>query len=103
MKSHNDVKAEFDSSGGNWINLEKLAGKKIKEVQGYISTEFDSESPCFQLFRIIFEDDSSSFCEGEHDIAYLPKIPGVSDKEILNVYKTNPDYDPSEDQEEDEE
>lgn len=90
MKHHNDVKAEFDSSGGDWINLEKLAGKKIKEVQGYITNEFSSEDPCFKLFRIIFEDGSSSFCEGEHNIAYLPEIPGVSSEEMLNVYKTNP-------------
>lgn len=96
LKTHDDVKSDRDT--GYYINLEKLVGKKVKEIQGHVSTEFDSDSPCFQLYRIIFEDGTNAFVEGEHDIAYLPEVPGVSDKEMKNIYKTGPYYYPSEEE-----
>lgn len=96
MKTYKDVQSEVDNDGG-WISLEKVVGKKIKEVQGYLSSEFGD--PVFQLFRIYFEDGSSCFVEGEHDMPYLSGL-DVSDEEIEAIYKSNPDYDPSEDEDE---
>ena len=49
--------------------LEELVGKKIKSIDGYISHEFDD--PVFKLSKIIFEDDTFLWTEGEHDIAYV--------------------------------
>lgn len=50
------------------VSLVKLTGKKIKDIEGYISKEGDA---IFALHRVSFEDDTYIFFEGEHDLAYL--------------------------------
>jgi len=51
------------------ISLSKLTGKPIKDVLGYISMEFGE--PAFKLVKVILEDDTAFWCEGEHDMPYL--------------------------------
>lgn len=81
-----DVQSESDK---NLISLSKLIGKKIKEVAGCISTEFGE--PVFNMTKIVFEDGSYMWCEGEHDIAYLTN--GAVDQEnytdeiLTDLYK----------------
>lgn len=98
MKTFKDVKAD-DKENSSLISLEKLTGKRITDLYGTLSKEFGDE-PIFQIYRVCFSDGTSEFAEGEHDIAYLPNLPGVSDEELENIYKTDPDYTPSEDEEE---
>lgn len=51
------------------IGLSKVLGRKIKEIHGYTSSEFDE--PTFKLTKVEFEDGTFLGCEGEHDFPYL--------------------------------
>lgn len=51
------------------IGLTLLIGKKVKEVRGYLSCEYDE--PVFLLTKIEFEDGTMLGIEGEHDFPYL--------------------------------
>lgn len=67
-------------------SLSELVGKKIKDIEGYISDAFDD--PFFKLERIIFEDGSFLWPEGEHDYPYVydhPKgdFPALSDDNLI--------------------
>lgn len=53
------------------IDLAKLVGKKILRVEGSVSSEF-GDPLVFKLSCIVFEDGSSEYCEGEHDMPYIP-------------------------------
>lgn len=53
--------------------LEQVAGKKVKAVTGYVSHEFGKDVPVFKLYRVIYEDNSFDFIEGEHDMPYVPE------------------------------
>lgn len=70
------------------LSLLKLVGKQVKDVQGYISREFGH--PVFKLTRIVFEDDTYVYAEGEHDCAYVTDLPSASqpnlDKETLQRF-----------------
>jgi hypothetical protein len=52
-----------------FFSLNKIAGQKIKDITVMVSYEFDD--PVFSLHSIEFEDGTSLFVEGEHDIAYI--------------------------------
>lgn len=49
--------------------LSKILRKQILEVNGYISTEYDSLM--FKMTNIMFTDGTNISCEGEHDCPYL--------------------------------
>ena len=51
------------------LSLNKISGKKIKDIYGYVSNEFGE--PSFVISGIIFEDNSTIGVEGEHDYPYL--------------------------------
>lgn len=51
------------------LSYNKVSGKKIKDLIGYISTEFND--PIFKIVNILFEDNTSESVGGEHDIAYI--------------------------------
>ncbi len=53
----------------SWISLTKLIGKKIVDLEGYLSTEFGD--PDFLLVNVVFEDGTRMGIEGEHDHPYL--------------------------------
>lgn len=79
MRTTKDVQAEVDNDI-NLISLEKLAGVKIKEIQGHVVNEFGD--PTFKLFRICFENGDSCFVEGEHEFPYLTEIKSINDEEL---------------------
>ena len=66
MKTINDVRAEGSTYE---ISLSKLMGKKIKDIHGYISNEFGD--PSFKLTKVLLEDDTYFWVEGEHDFPYI--------------------------------
>jgi len=88
MKNHNDVIVEGSSFE---LSLEKILGKKIKDIRGYISSEFGEHTLSFKMTEILFEDDTTQSCAGEHDIAYLYGE-DFDDGVLENIYKTNPSY-----------
>jgi hypothetical protein len=63
------IKREDVTTDGR-ISLVKLTGKPIKDIVGRISNEWGSTF--FQVFKVVFEDGSILFMEGEHDCPYLP-------------------------------
>ena len=66
MRDKKDVLVE----GSDYrISLMKLTGKKIKDIEGYVSTAFCE--PVFLLCAVVFDDGSKFGCEGEHDLPYL--------------------------------
>lgn len=52
--------------------LSAILGKKIIEVAGYPTAEFGRDTLVFKVTRIIFDDGSVVYVEGEHDMPYLP-------------------------------
>lgn len=74
---------EYQTSSYEY-GISKISGKKIKEIHGYISTEFDE--PTFKMTRVEFEDSSVFGCEGEHDFPYLV---GYDDKTYSIIEKIN--------------
>lgn len=58
-----------------YLSLSKLmGGKKVKDIQGYLSQEFGD--PVFKLCKVVFEDGTQMGCEGEHDLPYLTDYDG---------------------------
>ena len=51
------------------LSYSKICGRKIKDIVGYISTEYDE--PTFKISRIILEDGYELGVEGEHDFPYI--------------------------------
>jgi hypothetical protein len=71
---------EFLYEGSDYLfSLNKLLGKKVTDVVGYPTAPFGG-TPLFRISQIIFEDGTSMFVEGEHDVAYLP-----ADDEVTNM------------------
>jgi hypothetical protein len=66
-----DVKVDPNEKYGS-LDLEKVFGKKVKRIEGSVSSEFGRDTLVFQLSCIVFEDDSKEFIEGEHDMPYIP-------------------------------
>lgn len=68
MKKLKDIQIGND---GYEISLTKLVDKSIKDIRGYISTEYDA---IFKLTRVEFEDGTFMSFEGEHDFPYLTNL-----------------------------
>jgi hypothetical protein len=66
-----------------WLDLEKITGKKVSRIDGHVSSEFGRDVLVFELFRIHFEDGSSIFVEGEHDTPYIANGKAPFDNETL--------------------
>lgn len=72
------------------ISLVKLTGKKIKDVKGYLTSEFGGVT--FKVTELVFEDGSTMGFEGEHDLPYLvdyPKQaqPNFDEETLERLYK----------------
>jgi hypothetical protein len=88
MKEYKDVMVE----GSDFkLSLVKIAGKAIKDITGYVSTEFDT--PTFKLCNVVFEDGSEMGCEGEHDMPYLVnyKDAVITEEQLQNILDTDPE------------
>lgn len=77
------------------ISLVKLTGKQIKDVVGYLASEYSE--PAFKVCAIVMEDGTEIGVEGEHDFPYLTPYrtqpqPNMDDDTIERLYKEgNPD------------
>ena len=55
------------------LSLVKLCnGRKIKDIIGYLDGDFDCNY--FHPYKLIFEDGTELYCEGEHDHPYFAKV-----------------------------
>lgn len=61
----------FDERQYALVSLSKLWGKEIKDVTGYLSTQFGRDNIVFSVSCVEFADGTSLAIEGEHDIAYV--------------------------------
>jgi hypothetical protein len=70
------------TGNNDWeFSLTKFVGKKIVDITGYPADPFGG-TPLFKLYRIVFEDGTTEFLEGEHDVPYLPateKLPNMDE------------------------
>lgn len=70
------------------LSLSSIIGKKIVDVQGYISQQFGDDTPVFNVCNITLSDGTKLSVEGEHDIAYVPYddlIPGITEADMNNL------------------
>lgn len=81
------------------LSLSKITGKKIKDIEVGVSTEFID--PVLQILGIYFEDGTKLWCGGEHDLPYLEDIDEnvlPDDETLLNLdeqsQKAAGDYEP---------
>ncbi len=77
MRKREDVMADGSDL---WLSLNKVCGKKVVDVQGYVTGEFGEDCAVFKMHKIVFDDESEVFCEGEHDLPYLT---GVEVEDLL--------------------
>lgn len=92
------------------LSLVKLCnGRRIKDIVGLLDGEFDCNY--FHPTKIIFEDGTEFYCEGEHDHPYFtevgrekPDFPVFNDKMMRRFYleQNGDEYDGYHDDEEDE-
>ncbi len=70
--------------------ISELFGKKVKDLDGWIDSEFgDGEDRVFRISKIVFEDDSEDWVEGEHDIAYI--LLDSLDQEVVDKFADEDD------------
>jgi len=61
-------------SWGEYLKLSDVAGRKVVEVRGRISTEFGD--PTFRVVAVEFDDGTAAVLEAERDFPYvLVKVP----------------------------
>jgi hypothetical protein len=65
-----------NKDGYETVSLEKLVGKKIKDIRGTVGSPY--ASTVFSCSEVVFEDGTYMWFEGAHDLAYLyaPLHPG---------------------------
>jgi len=64
-----DVRSDTNSY---CISLVKLIGKKIVDIDGYVTSEFGE--PSFKVSWLKLEDGTEMSFEGEHDLPYLVEL-----------------------------
>lgn len=83
--NHDNVKVSDEDSD---ISLSKLIGKQIKDVHGSLRTDFGQVT--MKLTKLIFDDNSFMFFEGEHDFPYLTNgdidQPNFNDENLDRLY-----------------
>lgn len=89
MKTHKDVKIDDDKWNMD-LSLERVLGKKIKDIHGYVTSEFGEDTLVFDITSIVLEDDTKMSVAGEHDIAYLYGE-DFGEGVLENIYKTDPE------------
>lgn len=69
-------------SSSTRISLVKLLKQPISDLQGYFTTEFGE--PVFSISSVVLADGTDISVGGEHDLAYLEELPGISE-EVLDA------------------
>lgn len=84
MKKLEEVKTKPGEKYGS-LSLAKLLsdGVKVVDVTGRISMEFGE--PVFRLRSIVFSDETSAWCEGEHDLPYITETEHLSSEQMQSL------------------
>jgi|688.fasta_scaffold1988309_1 hypothetical protein len=56
-------------SDSDEVMLSQLAGKRVKDLRGYISCEFGE--PTFKVWTVVYDDGTEDWLGGEHDFPYV--------------------------------
>lgn len=64
-----DVQVKDEKFSFSHISLNKLSGKKIKDIYGNIALPFGD--PLFTISFIVLEDGTKLWVGGEHDVAFI--------------------------------
>jgi hypothetical protein len=88
-----------DGSRTQWLSISSMMGKKVVDLEGYVSQRFGFDAPVFNVCNVIFEDGTRHHLQGEHDIVYFPSddVPGLTNRDLLLA------FDPGDIDEEDDE
>lgn len=80
-----DVRPDDENAADYDYSLNKLLGKKVKDIYWYPGVL--GVWVC-KLTKVIFEDDTYMWIEGEHDFPYLTgKHPNLDEEVMLALYK----------------
>lgn len=77
---------DYLTEGSDYVlSYTKIAGQGIKDITGYISNELGD--PVFKIRKIVLEDNTQLWVEGEHDFPYIADatIKALGIMEALNV------------------
>lgn len=80
-------KNTYISGDGASFSLSKFVGKKVVDILGYPADPFGG-IPLFKINQIVFDDDSTVWVEGEHDVAYLSAMDEMQnmDQDTLQAF-----------------
>jgi hypothetical protein len=83
------------------LSLSSVMGKKVADLQGYVCREFGDDTPVFHIAKVVFDDGTDYWIEGEHDNAYIPsQDDGPLSQENLDLIDPPDDEDDDEDDDE---
>lgn len=74
-----------DGSRTQWLSISSMMGKKVVDLEGYVSQHFGFDAPIFNVCNVIFEDGTRQHLQGEHDVVYFPAddVPGLTNRDLL--------------------
>jgi len=77
---------QYLHEGSDYLqSFTKISGKKIKDIVGYLSNEYDE--PTFKITEIVFEDGTEQGVEGEHDFPYIVDYDDKTIELMETIYK----------------
>lgn len=68
------------------LSLSKIYDKKIKDLVGFISQPFDEGTFIFEISKVVFEDGSDEWLDGEHELAFIP-MDDANEKTFKKLFK----------------
>lgn len=69
-----------------YLSLSKVYGKKVKDLVGFISTPFDEDTYIFKISKVVFEDGTDEWLDGEHECAFIP-MSDTNEKTFKSLFK----------------
>jgi len=73
-----------------YLSLSKVYGNKIKDLVGFISQPFDEGTYIFKISKVVFEDGTHQWLDGEHDHAFIP-MDDINQKPFKKLFKQQND------------
>jgi hypothetical protein len=98
-KRKENNQAKHMAPGSDYLlSLSSIVGKPVKDLYGHISNGFGT--PVFDVSRVVFEDGTEIYLEGEHDIAYISaneKVPGLNEEYLETLFDPDDEDDDEDD------
>jgi hypothetical protein len=103
MMTDNSLKAYLYKDSDYECSLSKFVGKKVVDLVGYPSAPFGGD-PVFKINKVVFDDGSTIWTEGEHDVAYIPatdKLKNMDEETLQRFIDEDSDEETGEDEDSD--